>query len=95
MSKFASAYHNADMKRILIWLAARRRRGAGIASDGTAREGWARIADEMRFIALGMLGGSLYFLCENTALEYSTASNVAILVEPTSFYSEFPIFYQS
>ncbi|MCQ2177247.1 MAG: DMT family transporter [Bacteroidales bacterium] len=65
-----------------IWVlcAARRRRGAGITSDGTAREGWVRIADEMKFIALGMLGGSLYFLCENTALEYSTASNVAILV---------------
>lgn len=39
-----------------------------------------RLIDELRFMALGVFGGSLYFLCENTALEYSTASNVAILV---------------
>lgn len=36
--------------------------------------------DELIFVFLGISGGSLYFLAENTALEYSTASNVAILV---------------
>lgn len=36
--------------------------------------------DELRLLAMGVIGGSLYFLAENTALEYSTASNVAILV---------------
>lgn len=39
-----------------------------------------RFADELRFLALGVFGGSLYFLLENTALKYSTASNVSILV---------------
>ena len=36
--------------------------------------------DELRLFAMGVIGGSLYFLAENTALKYSTASNVAILV---------------
>lgn len=38
---------------------------------------------ELMFLALGILGGSLYFLSENMALLYSTASNVAILVGST------------
>ena len=37
-------------------------------------------ADEFRMFLLGLSGGSLYFLAENTALKFSTASNVAILV---------------
>ncbi len=38
---------------------------------------------ELMLMALGVLGGSLYFLSENMALMYSTASNVAILVGST------------
>lgn len=38
---------------------------------------------ELMLFALGVLGGSLYFLSENMALMYSTASNVAILVGST------------
>ncbi len=38
---------------------------------------------ELMMMALGVLGGSLYFLSENMALLYSTASNVAILVGST------------
>lgn len=38
---------------------------------------------ELMLLALGVLGGSLYFLSENMALLYSTASNVAILVGST------------
>lgn len=38
------------------------------------------LRDEFRFLLLGITGGSLYFLAENSALKYSTASNVAILV---------------
>jgi len=38
------------------------------------------IRDELVMLLLGFTGGSLYFLSENTALRYSTASNVAILV---------------
>lgn len=38
------------------------------------------LTDELTTFALGVLGGSLYFLTENMALVYSTASNVAILL---------------
>lgn len=36
--------------------------------------------DEFLLVLLGLTGGSLYFLAENTALAYSSASNVGILV---------------
>jgi drug/metabolite transporter (DMT)-like permease len=36
--------------------------------------------DEARMFLLGIFGGSMYFLTENSALSYSTASNVGILV---------------
>lgn len=38
------------------------------------------LKDELRMLLLGMTGGSLYFMTENSALSYSTASNVAIIV---------------
>ena len=42
---------------------------------------WARSwQDELTFLLLGIMGGSLYFLSENMALVYSLASNVSILV---------------
>ena len=36
--------------------------------------------DEAKFALAGFLGVTLYFLCENFALSYSTASNVSLLV---------------
>ena len=39
--------------------------------------------DELLFLCLGLTGGSLYFLAENTALQYTQACNVAILVSIT------------
>lgn len=36
--------------------------------------------EELRFIALAVSGCSLYFLCENSALTYTYASNVSIIV---------------
>jgi drug/metabolite transporter (DMT)-like permease len=36
--------------------------------------------DEMTFLLLGMTGGSLYFLAENTALAYTLASNVSLII---------------
>ena len=39
----------------------------------------AGLREELRFAAAGLLGVTLYFLCENTALSYSTASNVALI----------------
>lgn len=38
------------------------------------------LKDEFLLLLLGITGGSLYFLMENTALRYAPASNVAILV---------------
>ncbi|MDR1273271.1 MAG: DMT family transporter [Odoribacteraceae bacterium] len=38
------------------------------------------LRDELLFLALGVSGGSLYFLAENVALEYTLTSNVAVLV---------------
>lgn len=42
-----------------------------------------RLSHELWFMLSGVMGGSLYFLTENMALRYSTASNVAILVGTT------------
>lgn len=39
--------------------------------------------DELIMVGLGVMGGSLYFLAENTALIYDTSSNVSILVGST------------
>jgi len=36
--------------------------------------------DELTFVALGITGGSLYFLSENEALRYTNATNVSIIV---------------
>lgn len=45
---------------------------------------WAdSFSHEVKLMMMGVFGGSLYFLTENMALKYSTASNVAILVGTT------------
>ncbi|KAA6302069.1 MAG: putative amino-acid metabolite efflux pump [Candidatus Ordinivivax streblomastigis] len=42
---------------------------------------WAgNIKDEALFLCLGLTGGSWYYLTENTALEYTVISNVALIV---------------
>lgn len=38
------------------------------------------LKDELKIAAMGVTGGSLYFLTENIALEYAPASNVSLLV---------------
>jgi len=38
------------------------------------------LRDEMLLVAAGLTGGSLYFLAENTALQYTYSANVGILV---------------
>lgn len=58
---------------------------------------WAdSVRDELSFAAMGLFGVTLYFLSENTALQYSTASNVAILVACTPFVTSLmlSIFYK-
>ena len=39
--------------------------------------------DELLFVVAGITGGSFYFLAENTALRYTLASNVSILISVT------------
>ena len=47
----------------------------------STRRLWSRTwQDELLFLFLGISGGSLYFLTENTALAYTQASNVSFLV---------------
>ena len=41
------------------------------------------VKDELLMVLLGISGGSLYFLLENTALVYTHASNVAIIIAAT------------
>jgi len=55
------------------------------------------LTDELTTFALGVLGGSLYFLTENMALVYSTASNVAILLSSCPLLTALllSIFYKS
>ncbi|GHV47443.1 membrane protein [Bacteroidia bacterium] len=36
--------------------------------------------DELLFVVLGITGGSLYFLAENSALKYTLASNVSLII---------------
>lgn len=49
-------------------------------ATGKARKVWSGWKDESVFLLLGISGGSLYFLTENTALVYTQASNAAFLV---------------
>jgi len=51
---------------------------------------WANnIKDELLLFCLGLTGGSIYFLMENTALEYTLVSNVALLVCTTPLITVF------
>ncbi len=43
----------------------------------------ASVRDELLFVWSGITGGSLYFLAENSALLYTQASNVAIIIATT------------
>ena len=53
--------------------------------------------DEMLFLAAGLTGGSMYFLAENTALQFAQASDVAILVSACPIWTSIVLamFYRS
>ena len=51
-----------------------------ILATGNERRLWVGWKDELVFLMLGITGGSLYFLTENTALIYTQASNTSFLV---------------
>ena len=38
------------------------------------------VRDELRFVLIGLFGGSVYFFLQNTALTYTYAANVSIIV---------------
>lgn len=49
---------------------------------------WSRSAgDELLFAVCGMCAGSLYFLAENTALEYTLTTNVALLTSTSPIFT--------
>ena len=41
---------------------------------------WYGWKEELMFVLMGLTGGSVYFLAENTSLAYTQASNAAFLV---------------
>ena len=49
-------------------------------ATGKEKKVWKGWKDELVFLVLGLTGGSIYFLTENTALVYTQASNTAFLV---------------
>ena len=55
----------------------------------------ANIKDEIQMLLLGVSGGSLYFLLENTALVYTQASNVAIIIAATPLLTTLAIHFIS
>jgi len=58
---------------------------------------WSKsIRDELLMLILGVTGGSFYFLVENTALKYTQASNVSILLSIIPLLTAFatPIFFK-
>lgn len=55
------------------------------------------LKDELTMVALGATGGSVYFLTENCALQYSTATNVSLIVCSCPLFATilFCAFYKS
>lgn len=51
--------------------------------------------DEFQMVVLGITGGSIYFLLENTALLYTQASNVAIIIAATPLLTTLAIHFIS
>lgn len=39
-----------------------------------------RVSDELKFLLCGLCGGSIYFIAENTAVDYTMVSNVSLIV---------------
>ena len=51
--------------------------------------------DELLMVVLGITGGSMYFLLENTALAYTQASNVAIIIAATPLLTTLAVHFIS
>ncbi len=46
-----------------------------------------RLSEELLFLLCGLFAGSLYFLVENTALEYTTTTNVGLLTSTSPLFT--------
>lgn len=46
-------------------------------------------SDELKFILIGMTGGSIYFIAENTAMRYTLVTNVSLIVTTAPLLSTF------
>lgn len=46
---------------------------------------WSGLKDEKLYMAAGFTGVALYFLAENSALTYTTAANVSVIISATPF----------
>lgn len=53
------------------------------------------LKDELQMVVLGITGGSMYFLLENTALVYTQASNVAIIIASTPLLTTLAVHFIS
>ena len=49
-------------------------------SARTSERGWGIVKRELLMLALGVTGGSLYFMTENEALNHTTATNTSLIV---------------
>ena len=62
----------------------RKRHGRRVApvsrSARTTERGWDIVKRELLMLALGVTGGSLYFMTENEALNHTTATNTSLIV---------------
>lgn len=45
------------------------------------------LADELKFLLIGICGGSIYFIAENTAMKYTLVSNVSLIVTTSPLIS--------
>lgn len=45
------------------------------------------ISDELKFLLIGLCGGSIYFIAENTAMKYTLVTNVSLIVTTAPFLS--------
>jgi len=52
-----------------------------------AHKGFLGWKNELRFFLMGLSGVALYFFCENTALSYTYASNVSVIVATSPLFT--------
>lgn len=56
-----------------------------ISSMSKGRLKWRGLKGELLFVAAGLMGVTLYLLAENSALMYTTAANVSVIIAATPF----------